>query len=188
MELKLKIGDLETVFTVESDADIARLKSVVDVLRNLDTPEPESCEDNEQEASLKANSTEEEPKTPKVEKNESDVQVEKALRYLKGNPSAQLLKIVSRHPDGCTDIAIKKSEEFGEEVNLGPILSHVTKCCKKAGINREAILDRRTKRMGRGRVLYLYRLTDQAMRIMDTIEDFDKIEKFPFDELTGEDF
>ena len=96
--------------------------------------------------------------------------------YMSGNPSAILLSILAKSDTGCTDKVLKEEMQVGK---IAATLSHVTKCCKKAGIAKDAVYRRQSRKLGRGRVIYHYAVTDEAKRLIATIPDFDKAGAFP---------
>lgn len=100
--------------------------------------------------------------------------VEAVIMSLRGTKTAKFLACLADIPAGARDHVIKeKLSVNGQKVALSGLVSSVTKACKREGVNVPEVLDRRSKRIGAGKVLYFYKLTPPAISVVKSVEDFE---------------
>lgn len=110
------------------------------------------------------------------------------LDRLHGSNAAKILKAVAESPNGLMDSQIRAKCSFASDVNFGPIMSHLSKACKRESLPVHAILDVKKRRLAGKRMQYHYRATKQAAAMIRAIPDFDKQPEFPdVDPLDGID-
>ncbi len=103
--------------------------------------------------------------------------IRQALLLMRGKPSGQVLQVLAKSENGCSDRALKRempNSTTGAEVNLAPAVSHISKSCKKFGVDKTAVLHKQSKRGPKGKMSYFYQITDVAARLIREIPDFDK--------------
>ena len=101
-----------------------------------------------------------------------DASLRRALMYMKGQQISKALQELANSPTGCLDQHLKQSLDVE---NLAPVFSHLAKVCSKLKVPKEVILVRKTRRGRNGQMRYHYSVTEQARRLILSIEDFDKI-------------
>ncbi len=92
-----------------------------------------------------------------------------ALLQMRGKASGKIMEILANSDNGCKDVDLKREFSGGTaegEQNLGPVFAHLSKSCKRVGIDKTAVLLKKSKRGPKGKMSYFYRATDAAARIV----------------------
>ena len=162
MEVTLKTGDVEMTLNVADNDEAVSLFAKVAHL-NAST----------NGATIKSTSA---TKTSEQPEEISETSFRNALMMMKGRPSGRMLLVLAGHAEGCDDSVLRDAltPEGGETFNIGPAFAHVSKCCGKVRVPKEAVYTRRAKRGPRGKMKYHYQLTDLAIRLIGEIGEFDR--------------
>jgi len=100
-----------------------------------------------------------------------------------------LLAVIVHYDKGVDDQSVRRDLNalygWPLNLNLGPLISNVTKQSKRVGVDVDAILERRAKRLPNGKVSYYFRIPEAAARVIKSIPDFDKEVQFTFDDDLG---
>ncbi len=169
MKVTVNVQGVDAVFDVKDAKEAAGL--VAEIARQSQAPSGDVLTQ-----ATKPSDREDESKV--AVDDVSDDQIYKALLYMSGHPSAKLLIELTKSENGCTDLVLK--EKLGLP-KIAAVMSHVTKCCTKAGIPKQSIYTKLTKRIAHGRHRYHYRLTEKAKKAIGEFKDFEKGGTFPDD-------
>lgn len=187
MDVKVRIGGVEATVTVKDATEAAAL------LASIASNAPQS-----QPAAPSANPAHSPPRVPEQGERSGELQASKeperiavdetalrdALTSLTGTEAAKVLATIARHPHWCSDTELREimHQQYGWVGKLGPIMSNVTKACKRGEIPLEHVLRRMQKRAGKGgKIAYYYKLTEPASRVVRSIPKFDQEPEFPED-------
>lgn len=180
MEVKVKVDGVEATVTVKDAAEaVSLLRSIASAAANgQSVPEQRSRGVRFTDDDL--------PSVP--EPRADDRKVREALSHLAGSEAAKMLKVISEFPSGCHDTKLRERMQerydWDDDTSLGPIMSNVSKACKRAGISTEEVLTRMKKRLGKGKIAYFYRVTEPAVSFIQANPQFDQTHQFPdMDEL-----
>lgn len=171
MDVKVNVGGVDAVVSVSNaDEAVALLASIARA--NI----PSSSTNAPPDATSSGGHPQDD--------HSQDEAICEALRLIKGNPSAKLLLELSMSEQEWTaDQVLKDNLGIPDDQNLGPALSHLSKCCKKAGVDKASIFGRKMRRGRKGKQFYWYSITPAAKRLVKTFEDFGKLdEDFVFGE------
>jgi len=172
MDIRVTVGGVEAVVTVRDAAEAASLLSQLAAIkpesqRSIPVAQttPFALTDDSQAIAVKGNQY-------------SQDSVRNALLGMKGKPVARFLVALLGHPNGATDDVVKDALKLGDDQHLGPQVSNVSKVCKKYGIPKESIVISQSKRLSDGTNKYRFKLTEQAARIIRSIDNFDDVVDF----------
>lgn len=103
--------------------------------------------------------------------------IRQALLLMRGKKSGQILQVIAKSENGCSDLTLKREVSggtVGSELNLGAAFAHLSKSCKKFGVDKAAVFHKKSKRGPKGKMSYFYRITDVAARLIGEIPNFDE--------------
>lgn len=210
MDIKIKVGDADVVVTVANVAEavafltaFAQNQQCLFPSAAMTTTTPPPCEslttgvtpppaptigNLEARVSLTGNRTFSPPQHPIPETTNPAERIKTALEMVRGTATAKMLATIASSPMGMVDRVLREKAEIGEG-SLGPLFSHLSKVCKKAGIQREHILETKERRGqdGNRAIQYFYRLTREARLYIESTPDFDVIPDFPEAEKKAEE-
>lgn len=159
VDVKINYRGVEATFTVASNADAITL--VKDFAADK-VPSAESTPDAAGSHEIAA--------TP-------DGVVRAILMGLRGSRASKVLSLMSGSETGLSDTRLRDALG-GEDAKFGPIFANVSKVCKRENSTSAALFSVAKKRGQNGKIHYLYRMTQQAARMLKTIPDFDKVPDF----------
>jgi hypothetical protein len=172
MDIRVTVGGVEAVVTVRDAAEAASLLSQLAAVKTQPAPS-NTVADNPQERTRSVNLDTYLDDHPYAESN-----VRNALMAMKGKPVSKFLAALLNYPSGATDTVLKEALNLGEDQHLGPQVSNVSKACKKYSLDKEAIVLSQSKRLSDGSMKYRFKLTDQAARLIRSIDKFSEVVDF----------
>jgi hypothetical protein len=95
--------------------------------------------------------------------------IPRIIEMMAGRPSGRVLSLLAKSRNlSMTDKQIR--DEYGKKINIGAAMCHVTRCCKKCGINRTDIVEIEHHGIGARKVV-TYTLSEAAQIAMLTVPD-----------------
>lgn len=174
MDVKVNVNGVEATVTVAGpDEAVALLSSIANLKQTASqppaaAPAPAAATP---ERPLVVNGMMNLPVTgPVVDED----RVRAALNRARANfKSAKLLYTLAT-AGGMSDGKLRSLMGFEDGEHFGPMLSHISKCCKREEIPLEAIVHKQTRRGTRGKMHYYFMVTDQASSIIRSIDHFEE--------------
>lgn len=169
MDLKVSFGGIDATVTVKDAAE------AISFLKSLSAAQ--SSNDSSPSTPVQQSETSDTQLSPDDGPQVPAEQLRDAIQSLSGSAAAQVLAAIDSYEKGCQDSVLRaklKEKYQWESDKLGPIMSNISKACKRADIPATAILTRASKRLGKGKVAYFFRVTPEASKVIRSIPKFDQ--------------
>ena len=98
------------------------------------------------------------------------------LSHLQGHKSALVLLVLSEHLP-CSDTRLRR--ELPDDLVLASAFAHLSKTCKKLGIDYGDVITKESHRGRDKKMRYQYTLSDQMALAVKGFDDFDKEPEIP---------
>lgn len=179
MDVKVTIGGIEATITVANAAEaVALLQSLSVDKQTAAAP----CATTSQPAPSLAK-TPPSPRhgehSPNVSEKVSEASLQAVLLRLQGSSAAKIIKAVAESPNGLVDSQVRVKCPFIKDANLGPLMSHISKACRRESVPMDALLEVKKRRVSSKVMQYYYKVPPQAAAMIRSIPDFDKQPEFP---------
>ena len=125
---------------------------------------------------IKNNIPKSESDTKSSVKSQPKDKLKLALSLVRGSQSARFIKLLAEHQKGMNDTEVKKELGMSSKQNLGPVVAHISKCCKKAGIARSDLYTQLSRKGRDKKMAYFYKLSAEAVNIVRNIKNFEEEE------------
>ncbi len=103
----------------------------------------------------------------------SDEELSKRLMEMQGSVAAEILWVLCcSEKDVLSDTELKIGLGKDGDSNIGPKLASLTREVQRAGLEKEQVFLRTSKKGRKGKVFYWYKLTPQAKRVISELDDF----------------
>jgi hypothetical protein len=171
MDVRVCVNGVEATVTVAGPDEAAALLASIGNLRaGSNQPALPSVQNVRVERPLVVNGQFNLEKEPVVDEGP----LRAALHRTRTNPaSAKLLAKLAASPPGMSDSKLRAAIGMTEDDHFGPVMSHISKCCKREGLPFDAVLLKQTRRGMKGKLHYFFRVTHQAGMLIRANEDFE---------------
>lgn len=109
----------------------------------------------------------------------TDEQLRQVVETLRGNDAAKAVHALARAGDAqyvLSDKALRERAGWPHDYNIGPVFSHISKTCMKAGIGKGGFIrrkmERSTGKLTKRHANYFYKLNPRAARMILSIPNY----------------